>query len=313
MLYLKFIMSDNLGSSYYYEAIHGFKFYDSTGNLITGLNSVNNLVFHTYNTRKASENTDAWFDPTEDSNVPYTTPNNSSTIDTIIIKLPTNILTKIDLYSYGNTGGSKNVDIYYSSDNIEYNFSERIIFTEPNQIISTTKIISIGYYLLKQNNKVYTFDGTNIIESDSQTIDVANFNNNGFKDPTIITEEQWNNTFPDKTGLQLLMYENDTNFDKAKISYKIDSYRPIDKFGETKVTEATFITTDNKIYTVNSATNISFKQGSVVCYSDGTVVTPDSIDYTNGTVTFNTAQTGTMTFDYIYIYKFEIMIYKQLS
>ena len=89
-----------------------------------------------------------------------------------------------------------------------------------------------------------------------------------------------------------------------------DTFRPVDKFGETKVTGATFTTADNKTYTVNPNTNVSFKQGSVICYSDGNVVTPDNIDYVNGTVTFNTAQTGTMTFDYIYMYKFKIMMYR---
>ena len=89
-----------------------------------------------------------------------------------------------------------------------------------------------------------------------------------------------------------------------------DTFKPFDKFGETKVTGATFTTSDNKVYTVNPTTNKPFKKESVICYSNGAVVTPDSIDYTNGTVTFNTAQTGTMTFDYTHIIKFNIMMYK---
>ncbi len=89
-----------------------------------------------------------------------------------------------------------------------------------------------------------------------------------------------------------------------------DTFKPFDKFGETKVTGATFTTSDNKVYTVNPTTNIPFKKDSVIAYENGTVVTPSSIDLINGKVVFSTARTGTMTFDYTWINKFNIMMYK---
>lgn len=85
-------------------------------------------------------------------------------------------------------------------------------------------------YLIKDNDSIlYTYDGTNIIQSPLQTIDVDNFNNNGLDDPTIISEEIWDSTFPDKTGLQLLMYTEDTTKTESTIEYNVPEYCPVDK------------------------------------------------------------------------------------
>ena len=147
-------------------------------------------------------------------------------------------------------------------------------------------------YLIKQNNQYYSIK--------------SEFYTNGNYSPLTLTS---GNTYPNNNDY------NNNGFDDVSTlctstTVGSDTFRPVDKFGETKVTGATFTTADNKTYTVNPNTNVSFKQGSVICYSDGNVVTPDNIDYVNGTVTFNTAQTGTMTFDYIYMYKFKIMMYR---
>jgi hypothetical protein len=90
-------------------------------------------------------------------------------------------------------------------------------------------------YLIKNaDEKIYTYDAESneIIESPSQTIDMDNFNNNGFNDPTIITEEIWGNVFPDKMGLQLLIYTDDTTKTQATIEYNVPEYRPIDKLND---------------------------------------------------------------------------------
>lgn len=89
-----------------------------------------------------------------------------------------------------------------------------------------------------------------------------------------------------------------------------DIFKPIDKLGDTKVIGVTFTTTDNLTYTVNPTTNIPFKQGSVIAYENGTIVTPSNVDLINGKVIFSTARTGTMTFDYTWINKFDIKLYK---
>lgn len=94
------------------------------------------------------------------------------------------------------------------------------------------QVSSIIEYLIKDSiNKIYTYniETNEIIESPSQIIDVDNFNNNGFSNPLLLTEDIWNNTFPDKTGLQLLMYIDDTTKTEATIEYNVPEYRPIDK------------------------------------------------------------------------------------
>lgn len=150
-------------------------------------------------------------------------------------------------------------------------------------------------FLIKQNNQYYSikpefYDNTTShgftplsLTSGNAYPNADDYNNNGFDDVSALC---------------------------TSTTVGSDTFRPVDKFGETKITGASFTTTDSKIYTVNPTTNVPFKQRSVICYSDGNVVTPDSIDYSNGTVTFNTAQTGTMTFDYTHIIKFNIMMYK---
>jgi len=84
-------------------------------------------------------------------------------------------------------------------------------------------------FLIKdKNNILYTFDGVNIMETVSQVLNSDNFINNGFNDSTIITESTWNNNFPDKTGLQLLMYTNDATVENLNIEYNVNDYTPAD-------------------------------------------------------------------------------------
>lgn len=157
--------------------------------------------------------------------------------------------------------------------------------------LKTYRII-FNKFLIKQNNQYYSIK--------------PEFYTNGNYSPLTLTS---GNTYPNNNDY------NNNGFDDVSAlctstTVGNDTFRPIDKFGETKITGATFTTTDNKVYTINPIANKPFKKGSVICYSNGTVVTPDSINYDDGTVTFSTIQTGTMTFDYTYLYKFNIMMYK---
>lgn len=96
--------------------------------------------------------------------------------------------------------------------------------------LSMFELLSTIKYLIKDiNSTLYTYDGTNIIESPSQTLDIDNFNTNGFNNTTVILEEQWNSKFPEKTGLQLLMYTDDTTKTETTITYNVSEYRPVDK------------------------------------------------------------------------------------
>lgn len=228
-MYLKLIITGNIinNTGTTYAAFSAFKFYDDSNNILTGLSATNNIISQTYTTRNSLSSCDLWFNWNGANLTPYNTTNVPVTV---IIKLPVNVLNKIDFWSYQNTGAAKTIDVYASKDNINYNFVETVTFSSANQVISTMKKIMFYKYLIKgKNNILYTFDGSNIIESQSQILDSNNFNSNGFDNPTIISEEIWNNIFPDKTGLQLLMYTDDTIKTEVTIEYNVPEYRPIDK------------------------------------------------------------------------------------
>lgn len=98
-----------------------------------------------------------------------------------------------------------------------------------------------GYWYIKQkpvitkflisnkNNVLYTYSDMNIVLSSSQTLDDNNFTTNGFDDVTIITEEQWDSAFSDKTGLKLLIWTDDMDKSEIIMIYEFKNpYRPID-------------------------------------------------------------------------------------
>ena len=192
-MYIKFIITGALDPNFYggkYYNLNGFKFYDINNNVISGLNSIDNLISQTYNIRNAQSNTDAWFSPIIGERlVPY---NGSSNITKaiIIVRIEGNDINKIDLYPYCNNGGGKYVDIYYSGDNVNYKYLEQITFLNVSTIISTTKNIVLGKYLVKQNNQYYSikpdfYSNGNFIPLTLAGVDTPNdddFNNNGIDD-----------------------------------------------------------------------------------------------------------------------------------
>ncbi|EPY2310821.1 LamG domain-containing protein [Clostridium sporogenes] len=84
-------------------------------------------------------------------------------------------------------------------------------------------------YLIYCNNQIYSFNGKEILLSDSQFIDQNNFINNGFTNTTVITEGQWNIAFPDKSNLKLLMWTDDMSKTDVSLETEIIPFRPIDK------------------------------------------------------------------------------------
>jgi len=84
-------------------------------------------------------------------------------------------------------------------------------------------------YLLKQNNQYYTFNNSGITLSPSQELTEDNFKNNGFDSPESITEEQWNNAFPDKADVKLLTYTDDLDKTEIKAECEIEPFTPYDK------------------------------------------------------------------------------------
>ena len=133
-------------------------------------------------------------------------------------------------YDEGNTGISALAynSVGYSSTKI----GDKLINVEDDMIKRTLPIeieIENNIYLIKQNNQYYTFNGTNIVKSPSQELDEDNFKTNGFDEPTLISESVWDNTFPDKTGLKLLMWTDDTTKTNTSMAYNTDNYKIIDK------------------------------------------------------------------------------------
>jgi len=166
-VYLKFLLSGDLGTHAYYESFNGFKFYDRNNNAIV-ISRSTNLFSQNYNTRYDSASIDYWFNPITDAElVPYMSGGNSGRVATVIVNIPVNIINKIDLYSYCNAGGAKYIDIYCSNDNVTYTFSERITFTAASQKISTTKVISFPYnkILLKNGLKVLSVANSNLVDT----------------------------------------------------------------------------------------------------------------------------------------------------
>lgn len=236
--------------------------------------------------------------------------------------------TQSDIQSSMNTGlrGNETGLVFYYKFNDDINGTTTVLDSSrnTNDSISTSGIIlsndipnslvdtEIKYLIKDKNNTIYTYNGTNIVQSPLQVLNSTNFKENGFDDPLIISEEIWDNTFPNKTGLQLLKWTDDASITESTVTCNVEpySYKPIDQFGENKILGASFSTTDNKTFTVDPLTNVPFKQNSVICYKDGIEAIPDEINYDEGIVVFNTEQIGIMTFDYTYIVPFDILLYK---
>ncbi|WPC42979.1 LamG domain-containing protein [Clostridium sp. JS66] len=103
------------------------------------------------------------------------------------------------------------------------------IGTITNAIWSSDGHPIIKYLIQDKNSNLYTYNGTSILNSLSQVLEDANFKSNGFDDPTLISESLWNSTFPDRTGLQLLEWTDDTSVTNSSMIYNTNSYKPYEK------------------------------------------------------------------------------------
>lgn len=102
------------------------------------------------------------------------------------------------------------------------------------KVIITVLDFNYKYLIKSTNDYIYTYDiaNSNIVKSSSQALDSTNFKENGFSDPTLINEELWNNTFPDKTGLQLLKWTEDISINEDNIICNVETYKLIDSLDE---------------------------------------------------------------------------------
>lgn len=114
---------------------------------------------------------------------------------------------------------------YYKLQQIEGTISKSPWLYEIEFGIKT----NINKYLIKHNNQLYTFNNSNIDLSLSQELNQDNFKNNGFSNPSDITEEQWNNAFPDKADVKLLMWTDDMDKTEIKAECEIEPFTPYDK------------------------------------------------------------------------------------
>ncbi|WP_461614574.1 hypothetical protein [Clostridium sp. Marseille-QA1073] len=162
----------------------------------------------------------------------------------IFYEIVNNDLVKFDAWYSGGAG------IYYKRPLEQFKLQSNTIETSGEYITTTVAedgkypnnaTHNDGYWYIRQkpvitkflirdkNNDLYTYDGISIVLSSSQTLDDNNFIANGFDDVTIITEEQWDSAFSDKTGLKLLMWTDDMDKDEITIMYEFKNlYRPID-------------------------------------------------------------------------------------
>lgn len=79
-------------------------------------------------------------------------------------------------------------------------------------------------YLIQYNSTLYTYDGVNIVESQSQTLDDINFKNNGFSDPTLISETIWKSKFTDLSQVRLLTWTDNTSKSEMKLVYTCNQF-----------------------------------------------------------------------------------------
>ncbi|WP_340032472.1 discoidin domain-containing protein [Paenibacillus sp. FSL K6-1122] len=147
-IYLKLSITGVISGTSTFEAIQLIQVYDSKNNLIS-LNNTN-VIEHNYINRKTASDIDKWFVPS-DGGIPYDTPNNEGII---VLKLPEAVLSinKISLKSYVNTGGGKNVSVFYSRDSISYKSLGLIVFSTINEIkeVDATSI-KLNKFLISSN------------------------------------------------------------------------------------------------------------------------------------------------------------------
>jgi len=157
--------------------------------------------------------------------------------------------------SYSDSGGStpESINLYKKNNNGEFELIQEGIPTKANEWYLFLSNLDKGVYkiehisnytmftewyvenldlykfLLKQNNSIYTFNGLNIVLSPSQELNQDNFIVNGLDNPSNITEEQWNNAFPDKADVKLLAYTEDLDKTEIKAECEIEPFTPYNK------------------------------------------------------------------------------------
>lgn len=87
---------------------------------------------------------------------------------------------------------------------------------------------STRMYLIQDKNYIlYNYNGTNIIQSPSQTLDDTNFITNGINDLTAIPQSAWASVFPNITDAKVLMWTDDMTKTEAKLVYNCDQFNVV--------------------------------------------------------------------------------------
>ncbi|MBU5483448.1 hypothetical protein KQI86_03845 [Clostridium sp. MSJ-11] len=137
-----------------------------------------------------------------------------------------------------NVNVSKDGQYININNNIGYKYYKVVVsssmYDARNGSVSLIRLFGCLSYVTKyliqdRDNILYTYDGENIIESPSQTLNEQNYLANGFEDTTLISEDKWSSKFPNKLDLKLLMYTDDIEKTEATMTYELKNpYKPID-------------------------------------------------------------------------------------
>ncbi|NOH14887.1 discoidin domain-containing protein [Clostridium cochlearium] len=150
------------------------------------------------------------------------------------VEVSTNDIDYIEVYA-GTLVNNNNIQEFilnkcYKCKYFKFNIKDNYIASNKSNGIGEIEIYGVNYkFLLKHSNQFYTFSNSDIVLSPSQELTEANFKINGFDDVTNIEEEQWNNAFPDKIDLRLLMWTDDLDKTKIKAECGVQPYIPYDK------------------------------------------------------------------------------------
>lgn len=87
---------------------------------------------------------------------------------------------------------------------------------------------NIKYLMQDKSSVLYTFNGNDIIKSPSQTLNEDNFKINGCDNITVIPEEKWDDKFPNKSDIKILIWTDDMDKQEEKLSYECEPFNLID-------------------------------------------------------------------------------------
>ena len=151
-MFLKFIAYNNFSGPQRYYNYNKITIYDCNNEVIKNLNH-SNVINHTFKERCTDSDLDLFF--TDNEYVPYCSTLQDSS--EMIISIPYDSISKIEIMSYGNGGGATMVDIFYSNnkDNFDKKYGT-IKFDRIYQTVGIGLIIKPNRYLFEQNNEYYT-------------------------------------------------------------------------------------------------------------------------------------------------------------